>query len=325
MKKIIYIISFFLVLFILFICVKYFFIYKDVMFSFNSTKELRGKIVYSSRRHNIKVIDLPSGKCRIIYSNLNDINRNYTFVHSPYFSPDGRKIVFNQSDYPSNEKIYIMNADGSNIELFLDLGKTGALCPSWSPDGKKIAYVVQEEGRQGLYTIRISDGSIDRITNIQPDRSQPAWPPDSKMVAFVSDQQQKRHLKGDLYEIKNLGGTYIINLENGKVEQYIDLASEPALSPDGKMLAYGNLKGFHIIDLKDILSGRHIFIPHFRIPPILEGKVPNRWSPDGKYIVYCQEVWPGIAGIYVTPIDNPKKKIRIGTDHMAIIGMSWAK
>ena len=321
MKKILYITSLFLALLTLFFCVKYFFIYKDAMSSFNARKGLEGKIVYGTRGWYIKLIELPSGKNRIIYDCPLSYKSHIRYAYNPYFSPDGKMIVFSQSERLSDDKIYIMDADGSNVKLFLDLGEIGALCPSWSPDSKKIAYVVQEEGRQGLYTIRISDRFIERITNVRPAKRQSAWSPDSKMIAYASHQLQK--INSNLYE--EIRSSYIINLENGKVEQYIDSASDVAWSSDSKMLAYGDLNGFHVIKLEDVLAGDYIFIPHPKAPSIVGGTIPIRWSPDGKYIVYCQVVWPGVAGIYVSPIDNPKKKIRIGTDHMAIIGMSWAK
>jgi Tol biopolymer transport system component len=52
---------------------------------------------------------------------------------------------------------------------------------------------------------------------------------------------------------------------------------------------------------------------------------PIRWSPDGKYIVFCKDIWFGFTGIYVAPIDNPRRHIRIATEGTSIVGMSWAR
>lgn len=325
MKVLMNLVKVFLILFLLFLFVKYFFIYKDVIFSINSKGELRGKIVYSVERHHIKVIDLPSGKCSTVYSVPERNNMHLEFVHSPYFSPDGSTIVFNQSDYLSYEKIYIMDADGLNPKLFLDLNGIAAFCPSWSPDGKTIAYVVEDNGKQGLYTIRIADRLITRISDMQPFKSQPTWSPDSKKIIFDSKYTQKKYLGNGIYEATNLGGAYIINVDTKSIERYIDSASEPALSPNGRMLAYNDKGRFCIINPEDPSASSYIFIPDSKIPFKMNEIIPIRWSPDGKYVVFCQKLWSRIAGIYVMPIDNPKKRIRIGTDKLAIIGMSWAR
>jgi Tol biopolymer transport system component len=324
MKLLMNIAKVFLILFLSFLLVKYFFIYKDVIFSINSKGELRGKIVYSARGWYIKIIEFPEGKTKTIYETPPEVNRRYGFVHSPYFSPDGSRIVFSQSDYLFDDKLYIIDSDGQNKKLFLDLNGMSALCPSWSPDGQTIAYVVERDGSQGLYAIKIADRSIARISDIQPLKTQPAWSPDSKKIAFDSKQEQRKPLKGNFYEVRDMGGTYIIDMLSNKIEKYFDLVEEPAWSPDGKMFAYGDKFGFHIIDLEDIASGDRIFISHSKILFGIGGAFPIRWSPDGKYIVFCKEIWSGIAGIYVVSIDNPKKRIRVGTDKLAIIGMSWA-
>lgn len=309
---------------ILYFLIYSYFIYKDVIISLAAKDKLAGRITYGSKGHQIKVIELPSGKKKVLYTRPEEIRKCYGFVYSPCFSLKGDMIVFSQeTGLLFDEKLYIMDSDGSNLKLFLDLGNAGALCPSWSPDGKKIAYVVQEAGMQGLYTIRIADRLITRISEIQPSKSQPSWSPDSKKIIFNSKYIQKKYLEKGVYEITNLGGAYIIDIDTKKIERYFDWASEPAWSPNGKMLAYGDKYGFHIIGLEDPLVGDFIFISYSKILFGAGGAFPIRWSPDGKYIVFCKEIWPGIAGIYVTPIDHPKQQIRIGTDHQAIIGMSW--
>ncbi len=54
-----------------------------------------------------------------------------------------------------NAEIYVMNADGSN-QTRVTNNKYGDWFPKWSPDGKKIAFISEEE----LYVINV-DGSIE--------------------------------------------------------------------------------------------------------------------------------------------------------------------
>ncbi len=327
MKILVNIVRGFLILFLFFLFAKYFFIYKDVIFSIGSKEELKGEITYGSKGYYIRVIEFPSEKNKILYTCPLSYKEHVRYVYYPFFSPDGSMIVFSQSEHLFDDKLYIMDADGTNMKLFLDLGEVGNISSSWSPDGKKIAFVIQGTDKQGLYIIKISDRSITRISEINPSLTQPAWSPDNKKIAFTSDRRERKDLGNGYYEERILGGTYIINIDTQEVEQYIDGASEPAWSPDGEMFAYGDKFGYHVVNLSvpHFNDEELLFIPHKKVPFGIAGAVPIRWSPDGKYFVFCKEVWPRVVGIYVVSIDNPKRQIRIATDHESIIGMSWGR
>lgn len=58
---------------------------------------------------------------------------------NPHYSPDGTKIAFSSKPSQGNGNIWLMNSDGSNLRQLTIEGSTTGL--SWSPDGKKIAYV----------------------------------------------------------------------------------------------------------------------------------------------------------------------------------------
>ena len=68
------------------------------------------------------------------------------------WSEDGRKIAFT-SQRDGNSEIYVMNADGSNVERLThhdayDFG------PAWSPDGTKIAFSSWRDGNIEIYVVR---------------------------------------------------------------------------------------------------------------------------------------------------------------------------
>jgi TolB protein len=107
----------------------------------------------------------------------------------PAYSANGRKIAFARARKPSTcpiaaqcSDIYVMRADGSGVDR---LTKTGAseTDPTWSPDGKKIAYVKNViSGNPKIVVMRASDGkTLDTVTTgIEPN-----WSPDGKRIAYA--------------------------------------------------------------------------------------------------------------------------------------------
>ena len=74
---------------------------------------------------------------------------------NPSFSPDGSRIIFYVQEDEGDSDIYIMNDDGSNIELLID-GEDMEFGPVISPDSKYIFYSVEKENAQNIWRANIN-------------------------------------------------------------------------------------------------------------------------------------------------------------------------
>ena len=108
----------------------------------------------------------------------------------PQISPDGKKIVYlRRFADPTTDKRYsnlwTINTGGSDHRP-LTTGNRADVSPRWSPDGTRIAYLSDADGKQQLYVRWMDTGQTARITNLDQAPDAIAWSPDGKMLSFSS-------------------------------------------------------------------------------------------------------------------------------------------
>ena len=82
-----------------------------------------------------------------------------------------------------------MNADGRNVTP-LTPGRSAA-APSWSPDGKEIAFAYGFDGGGGRISVMRADRSRPRpLTKGSEFVSLPAWSPDGAQLAFTAQRSE---------------------------------------------------------------------------------------------------------------------------------------
>lgn len=106
----------------------------------------------------------------------------------PQISPDGKQIVYvRQYNDPMTDRRYsnlwIIGSDGKDHRP-LTTGNRSDASPRWSPDGTRIAYLSDADGKQQIYVRWIDTGQTARITNLEESPDAIAWSPDGKMLSF---------------------------------------------------------------------------------------------------------------------------------------------
>ncbi|MGC1119611.1 MAG: hypothetical protein WBA22_00835 [Candidatus Methanofastidiosia archaeon] len=87
--------------------------------------------------------------------------------------------------------------DGTNVEC-LTSSSYWEGSPSWSPDGKKIAFQSSREGNDCIYAMNADGTNVRRLTDGIPPDKQPSWSPDGTHIAYAS-------FAGESFEIFAMG------------------------------------------------------------------------------------------------------------------------
>lgn len=133
------------------------------------------------------------GSMEIYVSNLDGSNaRRLTRTNkavniSPRWNPrTGREIAF-ISDRGGSPQVYVMDASGANQRPLIARGGH-ADSPSWSPDGRYIAFTYGGAGSFQIFVADVASGQLLQLTSEGRNES-PTWSPDSRHLAFQSNRR----------------------------------------------------------------------------------------------------------------------------------------
>ena len=284
--------------------------------------DAQGQIAFVSRR---------DGNPEIYVMDANGKNQRRVTNHpgddrSPAWAPDGKRIVF-VSDRdghvhpihgsPTSE-IYVIDADGRNPQNLTN-SPYNDRDPSWSPDGKRVAFTALREERINyeIYVLDVDGGNLQRLTdnpgNHSDDKS-PSWSPDGKQIVFTA--RRAGHVENKFaitYEI------YVLDVASGNQQRLTNNRNNewsPSWSPDGKRIAFssdrkGLLQNFDIY-VMDVDGGNQQNLTNNRV----DDGSPS-WSPDGERIAFTTE-----RDVYVMDADggNPQN---LSNNRHVDFGPAW--
>jgi len=191
------------------------------------------------------------------------------------------------------------------------------LYPTWSPDGKQIAFLRSfGQGLSHVYVMNPNGGKLQRVGSAVTDTTGLAWSPDGDELAY-----------GDGIN----GGIYKISVDGTGLTKLTAEGTSPAWSPDGETIVFRNppfldamnADGSRIrrlIDPKNTNSNTHLYSYH-----------APAWSPDGKHLLAVRQdilrtLRPnGNSVVVVNPDGNGEREVAaVSFTQPEIIRPSWS-
>ena len=132
----------------------------------------------------------------------------------------------------SRYALMVADADGWNPRTVVNSTEP-LMSPSWSPDGRRLAYVSFEGGNSGVYIQDIASGSREKVASFRGINGAPAFSPDGNRLALTLSKGGNP----DIY-VMDLGSKHLTQVTN-----HFGIDTEPSWSPDGASLYFTSDRG----------------------------------------------------------------------------------
>ncbi|HTD61616.1 MAG TPA: S9 family peptidase [Gemmatimonadaceae bacterium] len=280
--------------------------------------------------------------------------RSVVGTATPQWSPDGARIMF-ASPLGGSDLWTVPSTGGFPVPLNVDMGEIAFLQghqPTFSPDGKWIAYISNKTGAAEMFVTSLDDGRTVQVTHLGARINSYSWSPDSRSIAVADD----RSGGFDIYVVAVPGGAITRMTSDPRYDVF------PSWTPDGKHVVYvrlddrwldheilvADLDGTSKPVVKDtdffdyaaggtfgypqispdgatilFRSQRSGWINYWTVPVaggaphLLAPEAANQsgahWSPDGKSILYLS-LWNGTQDLRVVPVGGGTPRVVVKPD-----------
>lgn len=242
-----------------------------------------------------KKYTVPAAQLRDVAHHISDlIYQQITGTRGVFSTKLAYVVVKKQSEGYARYVLEVADQDGYNPRPLLDSPEP-VMSPTWSPNGKQIAYVSFENRHAAIYLQELASGSRRLLSEFPGINGAPAWSPDGRKLALVLSKSGSPNI-------------YVMDIASHNLKQithdyYIN--TEPAWSKDGKSLLFTSNRGGknpQIYQVK-LATGAVSRLSY-------DGDYNARasYTPDGNHVVMIHRV-SGIYHIAILDLDSGTTRV----------------
>ena len=187
-------------------------------------------------------------------------------------SPDGRKVAF-----IAHGEVFAASARDGGTAARVSTSAARERQVSWSPDSRRVVYVSDRDGSQGLYVYDFGTSRETRLTEAAAGDVTPIFSPDGRSVVFQRGGRELRVVDVDTRRERLLA--------RGSLDR-VPFTSDGAVawSPDGRWIAYidqagKNFSNVYLVPAAGGESRQVTFLAN-----VFGGTIS--WGGDGTYLIY---------------------------------------
>ncbi|PYS67214.1 MAG: hypothetical protein DMF69_23720 [Acidobacteria bacterium] len=217
--------------------------------------------------------------------------------------------IFYRSNVGDSAEIWVMNSDGSNAKQVTS-GARLSRGLTVSPDGRYIFFGSDRAGYSHIWRLDAEGSNLKQLTSGDGE-FYPQSTPDGQWIVYQRDE-----VEPTLWKVPAAGGNVVQLAQTS--------GFRPAVSPDGRMVAYHYLDsdlnrwGFGIVSFPE--GSR---VTRFDFPPTVVSRFV-RWSPDSQSIAYVNNAG-GVSDIWLQPISGGPAKQLTSFKAEEILAFDWSR
>lgn len=186
--------------------------------------------------------------------NLTQIKSGSPFINDLTWSPDGAKLAYvygadttysgRLQSCSGNSYIYVVNAVAGGASRRFTV-TSGGLDPSWSPDGTKIYYAVNNASENyGIYSVNVATNAVQRVTYDSVPPADPEISPDGTRIAYAVNYNVDQCLMGNMSTMGPTrmhvyrGSLLVYDIAQGSTLILTSNANTPAWHPSGSLILF---------------------------------------------------------------------------------------
>ena len=257
-------------------------------------------VVQQGQQYALLVTDADGENAQVALNSLDPII-------SPAWAPDGRQLAY--VSFESQKAVVWVQDTASGKRRILANFRGSNSAPAWAPDGNSLTVALSQGGSTQLWRIGVEGGAPVQLTTSRSIDTEPVYTADGSQIYFVSDRG---------------GGPQIYRMPAqaaGVAPERVtfdgDYNTSPALSPDGRMLAYVSRVGssaFKLMTL-ELATGTVRAVTATR-----DDESPS-FAPNSRLIVYATRL-EGRDVLMTTTLDG-RIKTRLLTSGADVREPAW--